>query len=281
MAHGFGGTRDTGLLGVRRGLRGRRPRRPRSSTTAGSAPRTAHPRQLVSLRRQRADYRAAIARGPAARRGRPRADRAVGDVVLRRPRLPGGRRRRADRRGRLADAGHGRAGRPGRDRPARRRPPTRAAGRPRPPRRRSARCSAAVRTTCPSSASPARRRCITSPGALEGYQALAGPTWRNEVCARVALEVAFNRPIRFAVAAARPAARAGRRARLRRAAGRRPARGGAGRRVRRGPQLPGRPLRRLRRRLAAAGPRRPDPLPRPAPVRPQLHHLPNRKASTS
>lgn len=39
---------------------------------------------------------------------------------------------------------------------------------------------------------------ITSPGALDGYQALAGPTWRNQVAARAALEVAFNRPTRFA-----------------------------------------------------------------------------------
>ncbi len=39
---------------------------------------------------------------------------------------------------------------------------------------------------------------ITSPGALEGYAALAGPTWRNEVCARAALEVGLNRPIRYA-----------------------------------------------------------------------------------
>jgi uncharacterized protein len=39
---------------------------------------------------------------------------------------------------------------------------------------------------------------ITTPGALEGYLALAGPTWRNEVCARTTLEIAFNRPIRFA-----------------------------------------------------------------------------------
>ena len=39
---------------------------------------------------------------------------------------------------------------------------------------------------------------ITAPGAMEGYLALAGPTWRNEVCARTALEVAFNRPTRFA-----------------------------------------------------------------------------------
>jgi hypothetical protein len=39
---------------------------------------------------------------------------------------------------------------------------------------------------------------ITAPGAIEGYQTLAGPSWRNEVTARTALEVAFNRPTRFA-----------------------------------------------------------------------------------
>jgi pimeloyl-ACP methyl ester carboxylesterase len=45
---------------------------------------------------------------------------------------------------------------------------------------------------------PGSTAVMTTAGALEGYTALAGPTWRNEVCARVALEVAFNRPIRFA-----------------------------------------------------------------------------------
>jgi pimeloyl-ACP methyl ester carboxylesterase len=45
---------------------------------------------------------------------------------------------------------------------------------------------------------PGSTAVLTGPGALEGYTALAGPTWRNEVCARVALEVAFNRPIRYA-----------------------------------------------------------------------------------
>jgi pimeloyl-ACP methyl ester carboxylesterase len=39
---------------------------------------------------------------------------------------------------------------------------------------------------------------MTSSGAFEGYTALAGPTWRNEVCARVALAVALNRPVRAA-----------------------------------------------------------------------------------
>ncbi len=45
---------------------------------------------------------------------------------------------------------------------------------------------------------PGSAAVITSPGALDGYLALAGPTWRNEVCARTALEVVFNRPVRFA-----------------------------------------------------------------------------------
>jgi pimeloyl-ACP methyl ester carboxylesterase len=45
---------------------------------------------------------------------------------------------------------------------------------------------------------PGTPAMITTPGALEGYAALAGPTWRNEVCARAALEVALNRPGRRA-----------------------------------------------------------------------------------
>lgn len=39
---------------------------------------------------------------------------------------------------------------------------------------------------------------LPSPGAHDGYRAIAGPTWRNEVTARSALEVAFNRPLHFA-----------------------------------------------------------------------------------
>lgn len=45
---------------------------------------------------------------------------------------------------------------------------------------------------------PGSTAVITAPGADEGYHALAGPTWRNEVGARTALEVAFNRPTRYA-----------------------------------------------------------------------------------
>ncbi|MFC1397932.1 alpha/beta hydrolase [Acinetobacter lactucae] len=47
---------------------------------------------------------------------------------------------------------------------------------------------------------PGSAAMISTPGADEGYKAMAGPTWRNEVCARTALEVARNRPITFASA---------------------------------------------------------------------------------
>ncbi|GGH26327.1 alpha/beta hydrolase [Acinetobacter courvalinii] len=45
---------------------------------------------------------------------------------------------------------------------------------------------------------PGSAAMISTPGAEDGYKAMAGPTWRNEVCARTALEVAQNRPITFA-----------------------------------------------------------------------------------
>ena len=45
---------------------------------------------------------------------------------------------------------------------------------------------------------PGSRAIIAKHGAEQDYTPLTGPSWRNEVCARTALEVAFNRPIRFA-----------------------------------------------------------------------------------
>ncbi len=45
---------------------------------------------------------------------------------------------------------------------------------------------------------PGSTAMITAPGAVAGYEAVAGPTWRNEVCARASLEVALNRPVRQA-----------------------------------------------------------------------------------
>lgn len=45
---------------------------------------------------------------------------------------------------------------------------------------------------------PGSNAIIPKEGGLELYRAVAGPTWRNEVCARVGLQAGFNRPIRSA-----------------------------------------------------------------------------------
>lgn len=45
---------------------------------------------------------------------------------------------------------------------------------------------------------PGSTAMITTPGALEGFLAMAGPTACNEVCARHALKIALNRPTKFA-----------------------------------------------------------------------------------
>lgn len=45
---------------------------------------------------------------------------------------------------------------------------------------------------------PGSRAIFAREGGEHLFGAIAGPSWRNDVCARVALEVGFNRPIRFA-----------------------------------------------------------------------------------
>jgi pimeloyl-ACP methyl ester carboxylesterase len=45
---------------------------------------------------------------------------------------------------------------------------------------------------------PGSHAIFAMDGAEQDYSEVAGPSWRNEVCARTAFEVAFNRPIRFA-----------------------------------------------------------------------------------
>ncbi|WP_405997193.1 alpha/beta hydrolase [Streptomyces sp. NBC_00829] len=45
---------------------------------------------------------------------------------------------------------------------------------------------------------PGSNAIMVKRGLLPAYRAVAGPAWRNEVCARTALQVAFNRPIKFA-----------------------------------------------------------------------------------
>ncbi len=202
MAHGFGGTRDTGLLAYAEGFadagldvlvfdyRG-------FGTSDGS------PRQRVAFRHQRADYRAAV---DAARRldgvdpdrvvlwgtsysgGHVLAvaaeDRRIAAVVSMTPATDGlaaliaiakhgGVRRLAPLVGNgLRDAGRALTGR--------------------------------APHVIPVVGEPGSVAVITAPGALAGYLALAGPTWRNEVCARTALEVGLNRPTRYAGGVAAP-----------------------------------------------------------------------------
>ena len=45
---------------------------------------------------------------------------------------------------------------------------------------------------------PGSNAIIAKAGAEEAYTAIAGPSWRNELCARTALGAGLNRPIRFA-----------------------------------------------------------------------------------
>ncbi|KQV74764.1 peptidase S15 [Aeromicrobium sp. Root344] len=195
MAHGFGGTRDTGLLGYAEGFaaagfdvllfdyRG-------FGTSEGA------PRQRVSHRHQRADYQAAIATA----RALPGVDDerivlwgtsysgghvipvAVDDgriaaIVSMTPAVDGAAALLALARAHpttlLPLVAHGL------------RDATRALLR-RPPHH------------LPVVGVPGSTAMITAPGGFEGYHAIAGDTWRNEVCARVALEVAFNRPTRSA-----------------------------------------------------------------------------------
>jgi pimeloyl-ACP methyl ester carboxylesterase len=195
MAHGFGGTRDTGLLGYAEGFvdvgldvllfdyRG-------FGDSAGS------PRQRVSYRRQRADYHAAIA----AARALPGVD--PDRIVLWGTSYSGGHVVPVSvRDGRIAAV---LSLTPAMDGLAalgaivRRHPMTLL-------RLVAHGLRDAVRAVLrrephhlPIVGEPGSAAMISAPGAVEGYHALAGPTWRNEVCARVALTVAFNRPTRTA-----------------------------------------------------------------------------------
>ena len=45
---------------------------------------------------------------------------------------------------------------------------------------------------------PGSNAIIVKAGGEEAFTAIAGPSWRNELCARTALEAGLNRPIRFA-----------------------------------------------------------------------------------
>ncbi|MDY6808542.1 MAG: alpha/beta fold hydrolase [Actinomycetota bacterium] len=193
IAHGFGGTRDTALMGFAEGFADAGfDSFVFDYRTFGASAGT--PRQVVSYRMQRQDYCAAI---DAARRLRgvdpdrialwgtsysgghvmavAAADRRIAAVVALVP-APDGLAavlqiaRHAGPAAPLRLVGHG---------------------------LRDALRAVAGTTPhhIPLAAQPGSVAVLATPGALEGYQAIGGPTWRNEVCARTSLEVAFNRPI--------------------------------------------------------------------------------------
>lgn len=196
MAHGFGGTRDTGLAGYAEGF-AEAGLDVLLFDYRGFGDSDGTPRQHISFRRQRSDYRAAIAAARAIDGVDPdrivlwgtsysgghviaaaAADPRIASVISMTPAVDGAAALLAiakhsglsklvvlTKHG-LRDAGRLLTG-------------------------RSPHHLAVV-------GEPGSVAVITAPGALEGYLALAGPTWRNEICARTALEVAFNRPIRFA-----------------------------------------------------------------------------------
>lgn len=195
MAHGFGGTRDTGLLDFANGFAG-------AGFDVlvfdyrGFGASAGEPRQRVSSRDQRADYHAAIAAARALPGVDPErivlwgtsysgghvvpvaaVDGRVAAVISLTPAMDG-----AAALGAIA-----------------RRHPTKLAALTVHGLRDAAR--AAVRFPphrLPIVGMPGSTAMITAPGALTGYLALAGPTWLNSVCARAALTVAFNRPGRWA-----------------------------------------------------------------------------------
>ncbi|MDF3311773.1 alpha/beta fold hydrolase [Rhodococcus sp. T2V] len=192
MAHGFGGTRDTGLLGYAEAFA-------QAGIDAfvfdyrGFGDSDGTPRQHVSFRRQRQDYRAAI---EAARRlpgvdpdrialwgtsysgGHVIAvaaeDRRIAAVVSLTPATDGFAAlvqiARYAGPGQLVRAtGHG--------------------------LRDLARAlTKRAPHHVPVVGQPGSAAILSTPGAEEAYTSMAGATWRNEVCARTALEVGVNRP---------------------------------------------------------------------------------------
>ncbi|MET8424489.1 alpha/beta fold hydrolase [Nocardia sp. NPDC004860] len=196
MAHGFGGTRDTGLLGYAE---------PFAAAGydvlvfdyRGFGDSEGTPRQRVSYRRQREDYHAAIAVarqlpgvdperivlwGTSYSGGHAVAvaaqDRRITAIMAITPAMDGLATlahvlRRAGVGYLARAAGHGL-----RDlaRSITKRPPH----------------------YVPIVGPPGSPAIMTSPGAVEAVVPVAGPTWRNEVCARAALEVGLNRPTTFA-----------------------------------------------------------------------------------
>ncbi|MBD8869352.1 alpha/beta hydrolase [Nocardioides donggukensis] len=51
---------------------------------------------------------------------------------------------------------------------------------------------------------PGSEAVISAPGALRGYRTIMGPTFRNEMCGRGVLRIAANRPVRWATRVTSP-----------------------------------------------------------------------------
>ena len=196
MAPGFGGTRDSSLLGYAEGFaaagldvllfdyRG-------FGASGGS------PRQLVSVRRQRRDYHAAVA----AARQLPGVDPER--IVVWGVSYAGGHvivvAARDNRVAATISVTPAMDGIPVLIQLARNGGPAhlvRAAG-------NGLRDAARALTgraphLVPMVGEPGSNAIIAKAGAEEAYTAIAGPSWRNELCARTALGAGLNRPIRFA-----------------------------------------------------------------------------------
>ena len=153
-------------------------------------------RQDVDHRRHREDYHSALAYV----RSRPDVDPAriaCGEAVLGRPRhrrgRPGPGRRGRHQPGR----GDGRPGRAVRRQGDEWRREDDVADRRRAARPRPA-ADPPVAVPGPGHGSARVGRRHLRAGREEGYQAILGPTFRNEMCARGILRIALNRPVRYA-----------------------------------------------------------------------------------
>ena len=213
------------------------------------------PRQLLSIPRQLEDYAAAIAFA----RTLPGVDPArivrVGLLLLRRARRGGRGRRRARRRrrSRRCPAMDGAAtliNLAALRRARRSAEPLTLAG------LRDSLGSlrgAPAGDCCPSSARPGSLAAMTTPDAEPGYRAITGPTWRNEVAARIGLTAGALPPRAAGRPPALPDPHPDRRPRRDRSGQGRAGRRLAGDRARRGADLPDRSFRHLPRRAVRAG----------------------------
>ncbi|WP_158883329.1 alpha/beta hydrolase [Amycolatopsis anabasis] len=202
MAHGFGATRDCGLDAFA-GEFARAGFEVLAFDYRGFADSGGTPRQTVSIARQLADYRAAVAAARAWDGVDPgrivlwgaslagghvlvtgAQDTAVAAIVALVPMADG-----------LAAARHAlRHHRPGALARA-----TLAAA-----RGWAARLSGRTAAPVPLVGRPGSGAALSLPGQFETYTALAGPSWRNEIDACAALEIGGYRPIRYARRIRRP-----------------------------------------------------------------------------